>query len=433
MNQTTRPTRLGVAGLGTVGGGLLRLIADDARLGRLGVALSVTGVSARDRHRERDVSVDAYAWYDDPVALATAEETDVFVELMGGADGPALAATRAALSAGKPVVTANKAMIATHGAALARLAERSGAALRYEAAVGGGTPVIRGLRDGLSACAPQTIAGILNGTCNFILSQMAETGRPFADVLKEAQDLGFAEADPSFDVGGVDAAHKLAILATLAFDSEVALGDVATTGIEGVSADDLEEARRLGRGIKLLGVATLIEGRMALRVCPALIAATSPLARAQGPENVFIIDAEPVGRVGFTGPGAGADATAAAVAADLVTLARGATGPVFATQADRLRALPGDGAGALVNAYYLRVPLRDEPGALAAIASTLGAHGVSVDQVAQRPRGEDRQDLVVVTHPCRADTMARARAALADSDVPTAAPAAFPIADASYF
>ena len=429
----TAARRLGVAGLGTVGGGLLRLLADDARLGRLGVGFQVTGVSARNRTRARPVDTSGFTWHDDPVALATAPDTDVFVELMGGADGPALDATRAALAAGKPVVTANKAMIATHGPDLARLAEANGAALRYEAAVGGGTPVIRGLRDGLSACATQTIAGVLNGTCNFILTQMAETGRPFADVLKEAQDLGFAEADPSFDVGGIDAAHKLAILATLAFDSEVALGDVATTGITDVSADDLAEAHRLGRGIKLLGVATLVEGRMALRVGPALIAATSPLARAQGPENVFIIDADPVGRVGFTGPGAGADATAAAVAADLVTLARGATGPVFATSAERLRTLPGDGAGALVNAYYLRVPLRDEPGALARVAGLLGRHGVSLDQVAQRARGEERQDLVVVTHRCRADTMAAARADLAGDATLAGAPAIFPIADDSYF
>ena len=429
----TRTRRLGVAGLGVVGGGLLRLITSDARLGRLGVSFEVTGVSARNRTRARDVAIDAYAWHDDPVGLAVSDETDVFVELMGGADGPALDATRAALEAGKPVVTANKAMIATHGADLARLAERTGAALRYEAAVGGGTPVIRGLRDGLSACAPQTIAGILNGTCNFILSQMNETRRPFTDVLKEAQALGFAEADPSFDVGGIDAAHKLAILATLAFDSEVSLDDVATTGIEDVAADDLDEARRLGHGIKLLGVATLIEGRMGLRVCPALIAETSPLARAQGPENVFIIDADPVGRVGFTGPGAGADATAAAVAADLVTLARGATGPVFATKADRLRRLPGDGAGALVNAYYLRLPLRDEPGALARVAVTLGEHAVSVNQIAQRDRGEGRQDLVIVTHLVRADVMARAREALARDERLAGAPSVFPVADGSYF
>jgi homoserine dehydrogenase len=425
--------RLAIAGLGTVGGGLLRLLKDDRRLGRQGASFEVTGVSARDRAAERAVPVDAYPWWDDPVAMARDEGSDVFVELIGGADGPAHDAVRAALEAGKPVVTANKALIATHGMALAELAERKGAALRYEAAVGGGTPVIRGLRDGLAACSVETIAGIVNGTCNFILTRMAETGAPFGDALREAQELGFAEADPSFDVGGIDAAHKLCILATLAFDSRVDLGDVATTGIEGVGAEDLAEAARIGMGIKLLAVATIVGGEMALRVCPALIAATSPLARAQGPENVFIIDAEPVGRVGFTGPGAGDGATAAAVAADLVTVARGATGAVFASPADRLQRLPAGGAAALVNAYYLRVPLRDEPGALAAIAGILGEHGVSIDTVAQRPREGGRQDLVITTHPCRADAFGQARNALSGAS-PIAGPfSAFPIADASYF
>lgn len=425
--------RLSIAGLGTVGGGLLRLLEDDRRLTRQGATFEVTGVTARDRDAKRAVPIERYRWWDDAVAMARADSTDVFVELMGGSEGVALAAVTAALEAGKPVVTANKALIATHGAALAEIAERTGAALRYEAAVGAGTPVIRGLRDGLAACSVETIAGILNGTCNFILTRMAETGAPFADILKEAQDLGFAEADPSFDVGGVDAAHKLCILATLAFDSRVDLATVETTGIEGVSADDLAEAARLGMGIKLLATATIVEGEMALRVCPALIAATSPLARAQGPENVFIIDADPVGRVGFTGPGAGDMATAAAVAADLVTVARGATGSVYASPVGSLQTLSAGGAAALTNAYYLRVPLRDEPGALATIAQALGQHGVSVDTVAQRPREGGAQDLVITTHPCRADTFAAARTALEGAS-PIAGPfSAFPIADASYF
>ena len=424
--------RIGIAGLGTVGGGLLRLLANDERLSRQGASFRVAGVCARDRDAPRAVPIDGYPWVDDPVDLATSD-IDVFVELMGGADGPALDAVRAALEAGKDVVTANKALMAVHGADLAALAEERGAALRYEAAVGAGTPVIRGLRDGLAACATQTIAGILNGTCNFVLSEMARTGAPYDEVVAEAQALGFAEADPSLDVGGHDAAHKLAILATLAFDSLVDLGDVETTGIEDVRAEDMAEAARLGHGIKLMATATLIDGRMALRVCPSLIAQTSPLARAQGPENVFIIDADPVGRVGFTGPGAGDMATAAAVAADLVTVAKGATGPTYASPVGALRRLPGDAAPDLVNAYYLRVPLRDEPGALAQIAGALGEHGVSVNTVAQRPQDGGRQDLVITTHPCTAREFRAALAALEGLDPVAASPAALPIADASYF
>ena len=425
--------KIGIAGLGTVGGGLLRLLADDARLSRQGARFEIIGVSARDRAADRAVPIAHHAWYDDPVALAKADGLDVFVELMGGADGVAVEASRAALERGLAVVTANKAMMAVHGPDLAEVAERTGGALRYEAAVGAGTPVIRGLRDGLAACAPQTIAGILNGTCNFVLSEMARTGAAYNDVVAEAQRLGFAEADPSLDVGGHDAAHKLAVLATLAFDARVDLADVETTGIEDVAAEDMAEAARLGHGIKLMATATLIEGRMALRVCPSLIAETSPLARAQGPENVFIIDADPVGRVGFTGPGAGDMATAAAVAADLVTVAKGATGPTYASPADALRTLPGDAAPDLVNAYYLRVPLRDEPGALALIAGALGAHGVSIDTVAQRPRDGGRQDLVITTHPCTARAFRAAHGALEGLAPVAGAPAALPIADASYF
>jgi len=425
--------RLSIAGLGTVGCGLLRLLQDDRRLGRQGVGFEVTGVSARNRHAERAVPVEQYRWFDDPVEMARDANADVFVELMGGADGPAYDAVKAALEAGKAVVTANKALIALHGGELARIAEANGAALRYEAAVGAGTPVIRGLRDGLAACSVETIAGILNGTCNFILSEMGSTGAPFADVLAEAQRLGYAEADPSFDVGGIDAAHKLAILATLAFDSEVSLDDIETTGIEAVTSQDLEEARRLGMGVKLLATATIVGERMALRVCPALIAETSPLARAQGPENVFIIDADSVGRVGFTGPGAGDMATAAAVAADLVTVAKGATGPVFASPAERLQSLDASGAADLVNAYYLRIPLHDEPGALASVATTLGEHGVSVERVSQRAEEDGTVSLVITTHPCRAATFAKSRSALSEARPVSGAFSAFPIADASYF
>src|SRR5208283_1508289 len=302
----TRPLSVGVAGLGTVGGGVLKLLRDNAEIvtARAGRPIAVVAVSARDRSKDRGVPLGGLRWYDDPVALVGDAGVDVVVELIGGADGPARTLVEAAIAAGKPVVTANKAMLAVHGAALAAAAEAKGVPLAFEAAVAGGIPVIKALREGLAGNRISRIAGILNGTCNYILTQMRERGREFADVLADAQKLGYAEADPSFDIDGIDAAHKLAILAALAFGRPVAFDAVHVEGIRGVSALDIGFARELGYRIKLLGLA---------RVHPCMVPETAPIARVDGVFNAVVTEGDFVGRVMLEGRGAGAGPTASAV------------------------------------------------------------------------------------------------------------------------
>jgi fructose-1,6-bisphosphatase class II len=316
--------RVGIAGLGTVGGGVLRVLHDNAELvaARAGRPVIVSAVSARDRARDRGVRLEGVRWHDDPAALAADDTVDAVVELIGGSDDPAQGLVFAALRAGKPVVTANKALLARHGVALAEAAERGGASLSFEAAVAGGIPIIKTLREGLAANRIRRIAGILNGTCNFILTSMRERGREFADVLAEAQKLGYAEADPSFDIDGVDAAHKLAILAALAFGRPVRFEDVHIEGIRGVSALDIAFARELGYRIKLLGIARRTEAGIESRVHACMVPEAASLARVDGVYNAVVAEGDFVGRVMLEGRGAGAGPTASAVVADLIDLAR---------------------------------------------------------------------------------------------------------------
>ena len=325
----TRPLSVGIAGLGTVGGGVLKLLRDNAEIvtARAGRPIAVTAVSARDRSKDRGVAVTGLRWYDDPVALAGDPGVDVVVELIGGSDGPARALAEAAIGAGKPLVTANKALLAVHGAALARLAEERGVTLKFEAAVAGGIPAIKALREGLAGNRISNVAGILNGTCNYILTQMRERGREFADVLADAQKLGYAEADPSFDIDGVDAAHKLAILAALAFGRPVSFDDVHVEGIRRISALDIAFATELGYRIKLLGIARQTEAGIETRVHPCMVPQTAPIARVDGVFNAVVAEGDFVGRVMLEGRGAGAGPTASAVAADLIDIARGRVHP----------------------------------------------------------------------------------------------------------
>jgi homoserine dehydrogenase len=426
-NGRVHQIRVGIAGLGTVGGGLLSLLKEDRRFARQGLEFTVCGVCARNRTRERAVSIADYPWFDDPIALATAAETDVFVELMGGSDGPARAAVTAALKAGKPVVTANKALIAEHGPELAALAESNGTTLKFEAAVAGGTPVVRGIRDGVAACRVASVAGILNGTCNFILSTMADRGAAFEDILFEAQREGFAEADPSFDIDGIDAAHKLSILTTLAFDTVVDFDDVSIDGIRQVTLDDIAAAAELGRAIKLVGEAQRTEAGIAMRVGPALVPADHPFAEAKGAGNAVTVTADPLGTLGFTGPGAGAGATAAAVAADLCTIGRGATGPVYAAAADRLERLPIIGGPEMENPFFVRLRVRDETGILARIAGALAEAGVSIASLQQPSVRDGFATLVIVTHPCAGAAVDRALAAIANAPFLDAPAARYPL------
>src|SRR6516225_6374351 len=328
--------RVGVAGLGTVGGGLIKFLTERPEYAPAGDLVQVTGVSARSRSRKRDFDISQLRWFDDPVALATAQDVDVFVELVGGSDGPAKAAVEAALNAGKPVVTANKALIAEHGRELAELAEKNGVPLLFEAAVMGGTPAVKMVREALVGEHLDSIAGILNGTCNYILTEMETTGRSFADVLAEAQRLGYAEADPTMDVGGFDAAHKITILAALAFGCAPTFSAAEVEGIDKVELLDIRLAKQLEYRIKLVASAVKSASGVSVTVHPALVPLDHPLAGAGGPLNALFIQGRKIGRIFIQGPGAGAGPTAAAVAADIADVMTSARRPVFQRPADLL-------------------------------------------------------------------------------------------------
>ena len=397
----TRPLSVGVAGLGTVGAGVLRLLRDNADMvaARAGRPIAVTAVSARDRDRDRGMPTSGLRWYDDPVALASDTALDVVVELIGGADGPARDLVEAALAAGKPVVTANKAMLAVHGAALAQRASAAGVTLAFEAAVAGGIPVIKALREGLAANRIDRIAGILNGTCNYILTVMRERGREFADVLAEAQRLGFAESDPSFDVDGIDAAHKLAILAALAFNRPVDFAAVHIEGIRAVSALDIAFATELGYRIKLLGIARRTDAGIESRVHPCMVPQAAPIARVDGVFNAVVAEGDFVGRVMLEGRGAGAGPTASAVVADLIDIARGRVTPVWGADGTALADLPAVPMSAHIGAYYLRLMVVDRPGVIADVTAALRDADISLESMLQRGRAPgEAVPVVLVTH-----------------------------------
>ncbi len=422
----TRPLSIGVAGLGTVGTGVLRLLRDNAELvsARAGRPMAVTAVSARDRTREREVPTSGLRWYDDPVALAFDPALDVVVELIGGADGPARDLVQAALAAGKPVVTANKALLAVHGAALAQQAGEAGAALAFEAAVAGGIPAIKALREGLAGNRIVRIVGILNGTCNYILSAMRERGREFADVLAEAQRLGYAEADPGFDVDGIDAAHKLAILAALAFNRPVDFAAVHIEGIRAVSALDIAFATELGYRIKLLGIARRTEAGIESRVHPCMVPQAAPIARVDGVLNAVVAEGDFVGRVMLEGRGAGAGPTASAVVADLIDLARGRATPVWGADAAMLADVPAVPMSAHVGAYYLRLMVVDRPGVIADVTAALRDAGISLESMLQRGRSPgEAVPVVLVTHESNEAAMRRALDQIAGFDTVLEPPA----------
>ncbi len=393
------PLRVAIAGLGTVGAGTVALLASDpARLAlRAGRPIEVRAVSARDRNRDRGVALDGCRWVEDARELALADDVDVVVELIGGADGIALELTTAALRQGKAVVTANKAMLAWHGTELARLADEAGVPLAFEAAVAGGIPIVKSLREGLSGDAVQRVFGILNGTCNYILTVMRETGRDFADVLEEAQKLGYAEADPSFDVDGIDAAHKLALLAAIAFGGKPRFDAIHIEGIRHVSSLDIEFADELGYRIKLLGVARLTPAGLEQRLHPAMVRQDSPIARVDGVFNAVGVLADPVGLVMHEGRGAGAGPTASAVVADLVDIARGIRLPTFGVPSGALVDQPTAPMAAHEGCYYIRLMVLDQPGVLADVAAILRDQHVSIEALIQRARNPNQPVPIVLT------------------------------------
>ena len=397
--MTKKTWRVGVAGLGTVGSGLLQFLAERPDFAPAGDRAVVTAVSARNKTRARPVDISTLAWFDDPVALAASPDVDLFVELIGGSDGPAKAAVETALRAGKPVVTANKALIAVHGAELAALAEAQGAPLLFEAAVMGGTPAVKMLREAMVGDDVVSVAGILNGTCNFILTEMEKTGRSFADVLREAQGLGYAEADPTTDVGGFDAGHKISILAALAFGCAPNFEAAEIEGISDVELLDIKLAKDLGYRIKLVASAAKTDDGVAVKVHPSLTPLDHPLAQAGGALNALFIEGKRIGRIFIQGPGAGAGPTAAAVAADIADVMTKAVRPVFQAPAGALAPFIAIDPARAVGKAYLRIMAKDQPGVIAAISETLAECGVSIDSFLQKPvEGAGGVPIVLVTH-----------------------------------
>ena len=424
----TEPLRLGIAGLGTVGAGVIKIIQSSGELiaGRAGRRLEISAVSARSRGKDRGVSLDSYAWEDDPVALAKRDDVDIFVELMGGSDGPAKAATEAALKAGKHVVTANKAMLAVHGQALAELAEDQGANLFFEAAVAGGIPCVKALGEGLAGNAITRVMGVMNGPCNYILTRMESAGLAYETVFQEANDLGYLEADPTLDVGGIDAGHKLALLASLGFGARVDFDSVTLEGIERVSIEDIQQAADMGYRIKLLGVAQLASDGIEARMTPCLVPTSSPLGQLEGPTNMVVIEGDAVGRIVMSGAGAGEGPTASAVLGDVIDIARGYRRPVFGIPARDLADL-GASQQTAPAPFYLRMTLRDEPGALARVAEALGKAGISIDRMRQYGHQGTSAPVLIVTHETERSALETAIATFASTDVVQGTPVALRI------
>jgi len=417
--------RVGIAGLGTVGAAVTKIIVENgaALALRSGRALQLTAVSARDRSKDRGVSLGGVEWFTDPVKLAQSAPIDVFVELMGGEGDPAKAAVEAAIARGVPVITANKALLAHHGVALAKAAEAKGLALNYEAAVAGGIPIVKALREGLGANRVERVYGILNGTCNYILTTMEASGRSFPDVLAEAQRLGYAEADPTFDIGGMDTAHKLCLLAAVAFGNAPALDEIHVEGIERVSPMDIMFAREFGFRIKMLGLASRVNGGIEQRVHPAMVPLGTPLADVDGVFNAVVADCDLAGKSVYEGRGAGGGPTASAVMSDVLDIARGVRLPTFgapAAQIGRPKVAP---MGEHVGACYLRFTVIDRPGVIAVLSRCLADQSISIESMLQRSRAPgEAVPVVMITHEASEASMVKALSAVVATGVVTEQP-----------
>lgn len=403
----TAPLRVGIAGLGTVGASLARNLMERERhlSHKAARPVILTAVCARNRDKDRGIDLAGLQWHDTPVDLATSGEIDLFVELIGGEDGPAYDSVTAALTAGKHVVTANKALLAHHGVALASLAEAKSCQLGFEAAVAGGIPIIKAIKEGLTGNEISRVWGILNGTCNYILTKMEQEGRDFESCLIEAQALGYAEADPTFDVDGFDTAHKLALLASLAFGSQINIDKMHIEGIRQIRTEDVKAAKELGYRIKLLGVAVRTPTGIEQRVHPTLVPLSSPLGRTNGVLNAVAVDGDYVGGICLEGPGAGGDATASAVVADIVDIARGAASFPLGVPADCLSPFVPSQMPGHHGAYFIRLSVLDKPGSMADMAQHLAAHHISLSSIVQHgappnfnATNAEYRVIVLVTH-----------------------------------
>lgn len=414
--------KVGIAGLGTVGASLVRIISERARelAVTCGRAIEITAVSARDRSRNRGVDVSSIAWFDTPEAMAAEADIDVFVELIGGAEGAADRAVRTALGRGLHVVTANKALLAQHGVELAALAEEKGVLLNFEAAVAGGIPVIKALRESLTGNKVSRVYGIMNGTCNYILTRMEKEGLSFETCLKEAQRLGYAEADPSFDIEGNDTAHKLAILTTLAFGTRIAADQIYLEGISNISIQDIEAAADLGYRIKLLGVAQKTESGIEQRVHPTMVPRDSVIAQVDGVTNAVAIESDILGELLMVGPGAGGDATASAVLGDIADIAKSRPGeqrvPVLGTPASALSPYLRARMRSHEGGYFIRLTVADRTGVFASVASRMAENNISLESIVQRASQQtvvaDSKTIILVTHATTEESVRKAVAAI---------------------
>lgn len=424
----SQPLKLGIAGLGTVGAGVVKIVQKHADLleKRAGRRIVISAVSARSRSKNRDVDLSGYGWEDDPVALARRKDVDLFIEVMGGSEGPAKDATEAAIAAGKDVVSANKALLAHHGQALAEAAEAKGHVIRFEAAVAGGIPVIKALTEGLAGNQIRRVMGVMNGTCNYILTRMESAGLPYETVFEEARQLGYLEADPNLDVGGIDAGHKLSLLSAIAFGTKVSFEAVELEGIGRISIDDIRRAADMGYKIKLLGVAQMTGRGLEQRMTPCLVPADSPLGQLQGGTNMVVLEGDSVGQIVLRGAGAGEGPTASAILADVIDIARGTRLSTFGQPAATL-AEPVAAKATAPAPYYLRMALTDKPGALAKVATVLGDEGISIDRMRQYGHADSDAPVLIVTHKTTRDAVNHALSRLPATGVVLGEPVAIRI------
>ncbi|MBI37433.1 MAG: homoserine dehydrogenase [Alphaproteobacteria bacterium] len=405
------PLRVAIAGLGTVGLGTLKLLEKNNKLlaERTGRRIFVTAISARDRTKKRDHAIDHLKWFDDPVDMAREADADVIVELIGGERDPAKSICEAALGSGRHVVTANKALMATHGNELSKLAEKNTKILNFEAAIAGGIPIVKALREGLSGNEIKRVYGILNGTCNYILTEMRQQRKSFDEVLQEAQSLGYAEAEPSMDVDGIDAGQKLSLLASLAFGCRINFSGVYTEGIRHISLIDIDYAEELGYRIKLLGSARLTENGLEQRVYPCMVGQSFPIANVEGAYNAVVAIGDSVGDTVFQGLGAGSGPTASAVVADLVDIALERKAPTMGISTNDLRSLPEAPISMHLGAYYVRLMVNDRPGVIADISAVFRDENISIESLIQHGRSvTEAVPVVMKMHECIEDSMQKA-------------------------
>ena len=424
----TKPLRLGIAGLGTVGVGVIKIIQNKLSLleARTGKQILISAVTAKSKTKDRGIDLSPYQWERDPASLANREDIDVFIELIGGHEGAAKEAVEIAISKGKNVVTANKALLAHHGHELALKAEENGSILRFEAAVAGGIPVIKSLTEGLAGNSINRIMGVMNGTCNYILTRMESSGLSYEEVFSEANELGYLEADPNLDIGGIDAAHKLSILSSIAFGTEINFNGVELDGIDKITINDIHQAADMGFRIKLLGVSQMTSSGLEQRMSPCLVPTRSPLGQLEGGTNMIVMEGDQVGQIVLRGAGAGEGPTASAVVSDITDIARGISLATFGQPAKTLKKASSSKSQTPAP-YYLRLLLHDEPGALAKITKILSQFNVSIDRMRQYGHEDENAPVLIVTHEIKHEDLMTAIQELPNTQVLKAQPLAIRI------